>query len=306
MPSPSDSQDSSLLPTLFNTLRPAFLLLTLVCVFLGAATVIADGYTINPGILLLVLLAALLAHISVNMLNEYSDFKTRLDYYTTRTPFNGGSGALLLNPEKADAVLVAGIISLLLSCLIGLYFISQYGYALIPLGLVGLLLVITYTPWLNRHPFLCLLAPGTGFGLVMVCGTQFVLQGQYSSLAWQAALLPFFLGNNLLLLNQYPDRQADQKAGRYHFPIAYGITNSNRVYFLFIVLGMGSIVIPIMYGQFPLLSLIALIPAPLAFYALYGGIKYREAIGSQLRFGAANVAVSLLAPLLLGLSFILA
>lgn len=300
-----ERQPPALLTTLLNTLRPPFLLLTLVCVFLGAASVIGSNHTINTGRLFLVLLAALLAHISVNMLNEYSDFKTGLDYYTIKTPFNGGSGTLLKNPEKAETVFITGIISLLLSCLIGLYFIWQHGMALAPLGIIGLLLVFSYTPRLNRHPLLCLVAPGTGFGFVMVCGTQFVLQGEYSTLAWQAALVPFFLGNNLLLLNQYPDKRVDEKAGRYHFPIAYGIDNSNRVYFLFVVSGIGSIVYFVINNSFPPLALIALIPAPLAFYALYGGIRYGENIGSHLRYGAANVSTSLLIPLLLGLSFIL-
>ncbi len=42
---------------------------------------------------MLALLGAFLAHISVNTLNEYFDFKSGLDLETIKTPFSGGSGA---------------------------------------------------------------------------------------------------------------------------------------------------------------------------------------------------------------------
>ena len=31
---------------------------------------------------------------------------------------------------------------------------------LLPIGLLGLVLVVSYTPWITRHPLLCLVAPG--------------------------------------------------------------------------------------------------------------------------------------------------
>ncbi|MFW2438612.1 MAG: prenyltransferase, partial [Arenicellales bacterium] len=75
-----------------QSMRVPFLVLTPVCVFLGASTVVLNET--NTGLLMLVLLGALLAHISVNALNEYSDFRSGLDLTTTRTQFSGGSGAL--------------------------------------------------------------------------------------------------------------------------------------------------------------------------------------------------------------------
>ena len=73
------------------------------------------------------------------------------------------------------------------------------------LGLAGLLLVFGYTIWFTRDPYLCLIAPGLGFGPFMVMGTHFVLTGNYAWTAFIASLIPFFLVSNLLLLNQFPD-----------------------------------------------------------------------------------------------------
>jgi 1,4-dihydroxy-2-naphthoate octaprenyltransferase len=231
--------------TVIQSMRGPFLVLTPACVFLGVSTVVASQTSIDLHLLVLVLLGAVLAHISVNTLNEYSDFKSGLDLVTKRTRFSGGSGALPRNPE---------------------------------------------------------MAPGIGFGFLMVVGTQFVLEGKFSTLSWLVAVVPFFLVNNLLLLNQYPDIQADADAGRNHLPIAYGTTVGNRVYALFILATIMVISTCILGGYFPALSLIALLPVPLAFFSLGGAIKYGEAIGDFPQYLGANVAVAILTPLLLGVS----
>lgn len=280
-------------------------MLTPVCVFLGVSTVVANQTSVDLHLLVLALLGAVLAHISVNTLNEYFDFKSGLDLATTRTPFSGGSGALPRNPEMASVVFIVGAVSLLATLLIGFFFVWKYGSGIIPVGIAGLVLIITYTGWINKHPILCLLAPGTGFGFLMVVGTQYVLEGEYSSLSWLVAVVPFFLVNNLLLLNQYPDIQADADAGRRHLPIAYGMAISNMVYAVFLLATIAAITTCILAGYFPALSLVALLPMPLAFFSLGGAVKHGEAIGNFPQYLGANAAVAILTPVLLGISIMI-
>lgn len=283
-------------------MRAPFLVLTPVCVFLGMSTVVANQTNVNLLLLVLALLGALLAHVSVNTLNEYFDYKSGLDLTTTRTQFSGGSGALPRNPEMLSAVFAVGIASLIATLMIGGFFIWKHGIGIVPIGIAGLVLVVTYTGWINKHPFLCLIAPGIGFGFLMVVGTQFVLEGEYARLSWLVAVVPFFLVNNLLLLNQYPDIQADANVGRNHFPIAYGVNRSNMVYGIFALATTAIIVSYVLTGHLPALSLIALIPMPLAFFSLYGAIKHGETIGKFPQYLGANVAATILTTLLLGIS----
>ena len=290
---------------LLQSMRGPFLVLTPVCVLLGVGTVVANKAPVDWSVLILCIFGALLAHVSVNALNEYADFRSGLDLATVRTPFSGGSGALPQHPEMARAVLVLGVATLVGVILVGLYFLQQHGLALLPLGLAGLLLIVSYTGWVNRHPFICLIAPGLGFGVLMVVGTQYVLQGQYSPLSLLAAVVPFFLVNNLLLLNQYPDIEADRDAGRRHFPITYGTATSTVVYGFFVLLTIATIVAGVLSGYFPRLSLVALLPMPLAFYVMRGAIRHGAAIGDYPRYLGANVAVVLLTTLLLGVSLVL-
>jgi 1,4-dihydroxy-2-naphthoate octaprenyltransferase len=288
-----------------QSMRLPFLVLTPVCIFLGASTVVANNTDVSLFLLALALLGGLLAHISANALNEYFDFRSGLDLVTTRTQFSGGSGALPRNPEMAGAVFAVGSASLMTTLMIGSFFVWKYGAGIVPIGLVGLLLVVGYTNWINRHPFICLIAPGIGFGFLMVVGTQYVLEGEYALLSWLVAAVPFFLVNNLLLLNQYPDIKADASVGRNHFPIAYGVNRSNMGYALFAVATTVIIASYVLIGYLPVAGLIALLPMPLAFFSLYGAIKYGEDIGKFPQYLGANVAVAILTPLLLGVSIII-
>jgi 1,4-dihydroxy-2-naphthoate octaprenyltransferase len=64
----------------------------------------------------------------------------------------------------------------------------------------------------------------------MVMGAYYVLTGSYSCIAFALSLIPFFLVNNLLLLNQYPDLEADRQVGRRNLLIAFGEKTGVRVF----------------------------------------------------------------------------
>ena len=290
--------------TVLQSMRPAFLVLTPVCVLLGLGTALATHVPVSVPMFVLALLGALSAHISVNSLNEYHDFRSGLDLHTNRTAFSGGSGALPGDPDSASAVLLVGLVSLALTVLIGIYLVQQQGVRVLPVGIIGLALVGTYTQWLNRYPVLCLVAPGLGFGVLMVLGTHVVLTGTYAALPWLIALVPFFLVNNLLLLNQYPDIDADSRVGRRHFPIAYGIARGNLVYAVFMLAAYGLIVFLALADAIPRLGLIALIPMLFSGFALAGATRYQARIGEHPQALAANVAAATLTPLLLALAIL--
>lgn len=298
------SLNSQTIQSLWQTTRPPFLLLTPICVLLGMSLHLDVANWFTQTIPLLILIGALAAHISVNALNEYFDFSSGLDLQTTRTPFSGGSGALPNNPSAHGAALILGIASLTLCILIGLYFIYLKGSLILPIGVFGVGIVILYTKWINRLPWICLISPGLGFGTFMVIGTYLVLSGEYSTQVWLVSLAPFFLINNLLLLNQYPDIHADRQVGRRTFPIVYGVNASNLIYALFAIFAYLSIVYCIIQQYLPVLAFIALLPALLSFASLRGAIKFKKNIAQQPQYLAFNVMAALLTPSLLIVSIV--
>ncbi len=286
---------------LLGPMRLPFLILPPVCVLLGTGTAVWTGARINVLHLILALGGAFTAHISVNVLNEYFDFKSGLDSRTRRTPFSGGSGTLQANPGAARLALITGITALALTGLIGLYFVFVRGPAILPLGVLGFLIIVIYTPWLTHSPFLCLLAPGLGFGTLMVMGTDWVLSGRYSWTAFFASLVPFFLVNNLLLLNQLPDTEADRGIGRHHLPIVAGRRTAVLVYGLFLLATYLSIILGVALKILPWTALLGLASLFLAIPTFIGAYRNADALEALIPYLARNVLLVILTPLLVAI-----
>lgn len=293
------------LKLLLDPMRLPFLILTPACVVLGLATAMWTNGSVNWFHFILVLIGAAAAHISVNVFNEYFDFKSGLDQNTTRTPFSGGSGRLPENPELEKATLIMAWVFMALIVGLGVYFGFEVGLGIIPLGLLGLAIIYFYTGWITRFPLLCLIAPGLGFGPLMVMGTDFVLTGSYSWTAFLASLVPFFLVSNLLLLNQFPDVEADQNIGRKHYPIQIGKVKSSRIYLAFLFLPFVAIVFGILSGQFPLTSLIGFLSLILAIPITRGVLAHAEETEKLIPTMGQNVIINLVMPALVAFGIII-
>lgn len=292
-----------------GVIRGRFLVLALTCVALGIAVALQsralDGAFVADA--LLVLLGALAAHAAVNALNEYGDYRSGLDLRTERTPFSGGSGTLVAAPQHLGRALGLGLGGVALSAAIGLYFLLLQPallWQLAPLGAVGLALVLAYTPWLTRRPWLCLLAPGLGFGPLMVLGTQSVLAGQLSASAALLALVPFCLCNNLLLLNQFPDIDADRSVGRLTLPMLLGRQRAVTVLGAQWLLAFAGLLGCVLAGWVPAgaaLGLLGAVPALRAWRLLR---RDAESPDSLLPAMGLNVAVSVATPLLMAVGML--
>jgi 1,4-dihydroxy-2-naphthoate octaprenyltransferase len=292
-----------LYPTVIGVTRPAFLVLTPVCVGLGVAATLRGPVSPDWISAAIALIGAVAAHVSVNALNEYEDFESGLDFLTRRTPFSGGSGTLVARPDLAAQARSLGIAAFLLTATCGLVLLWRAGAGLLPIGLIGLALVYAYTGRINRRPFLCLIAPGLGFGPLMVVGTAYASTAAWSADAFVASLVPFFLVSNLLLLNQFPDMDADRSVGRNTLPLAIGTSASLHVYGTFALLAYLSIIMGAAVGSLPVASLAGLATAPTAL-SVFRGLKTHPVHPERTNFAiepllARNVLVSLVTPALM-------
>ncbi len=286
-------------------MRLPFLALTPVCVLLGVGTAVWSQGSVSVAHAILTLLGALSAHICVNSLNEYLDFRSGLDFRTVRTPFSGGSGALPSEPQLAHVALAVAVVTFVVTTLVGLFYVTVRGPALLPVGILGLVVIVTYTRFLARKPWLCLVAPGLGFGPLMVLGTDFVLTGEYTRTSVVASLVPFFLVNNLLLLNQFVDVEADTGVGRNTLPSAIGKHASCHVFCAFIALAFLVLPVGVALTWLPDTSLIALLGLLIAIPTLIGVYRHSEEIGELIPFMYMNLATTLCTPLLLGVALLL-
>ena len=291
--------------TVAQSARPNFLILAPVCVFPGLAAAHAAGYTPDLATGVLIVLAAVLAHAAVNLLNEWDDFRSGLDLATQRTPFSGGSGALPALPSAAPAVLAAGLATMGTSALIGIYLMMQSGPGLLLPGLLGLALVVAYTAWITRRPLLCLLAPGLGFGPIMVAGSYYAVTGSYSLAVVWASLTPMFLVSGLLLINQLPDLEPDRDHGRLHFPILMGRQAAARLFVTVLALAYLAPLVGVLAGVLPLMTLLVLIPAPAALVLGRMVMIHAENTQELTPWLGVNVAVLMVTVVMLGLGFLI-
>ncbi len=294
------------LAALLQTTRPPFLILAPISVVYGIAIAHLQQLSINSSDVWLLIVAALLAHISVNTFNEYFDFRSGLDLTTRKTPFSGGSGALPQAPQMAEATLILAVASLVGLGLIGCYYVYLIGVKLIPIGIAGMALIYCYTQWINKLPWLCLIAPGLGFGVLIPAGTLLVLGGELSQLALLLTLIPFLLVNNLLLLNQFPDIDADITVGRKTFPITYGTQASAWVFLVFALTAVITLMLLVYQQRIPLWCLVALLPMMLYLISFKGALNFGKQIGSQPPLMAANVIATLVTPSLIAVAMLLA
>jgi 1,4-dihydroxy-2-naphthoate octaprenyltransferase len=286
----------------FLETRPQFLLLSVVLAFLGVTIAWYDGY-FHLGYALLTFLGLLLVHISVNVLNDYFDYESGIDLETKRTPFSGGSGILPTTRLKPKQVLWLGLGSLILAVPIGVYFTLTRGWDLLPLLIFGALCAVLYTPLITKLGF-PEWAPGVGMGTLPVLGAYFIQTTFYSFPAVFAAIPSGILVHNLLLLNEFPDVEADSNAGRKTMPIIIGKTRAWMVYTALTIIVYLWIIGWVITGVMPVFALLALLTLPFAVRAIRGG-KQHEDMSRLVPAMADNVMVVLLTQLLLGVGYIL-
>ncbi|MDX1818832.1 MAG: prenyltransferase [Marinobacter sp.] len=284
--------------------RPNFLILAPLCAGLGVA--VAWQQASSPSLLdaVLVLIGALLAHAAVNLFNEYDDFVSGLDLITQRTPFSGGSGALPEVPSAARGVLAAAIGTLTLVIAIGLYFLWLRGLPMLVLGTAGVVLVLTYTRWITRLPILCLLAPGLGFGPIMILGALLALGARIDAMAIAVSVVALLLVSELLLINQIPDAEADRKIGRRHLVIVLGPAKATRLVASLLLGSYLPVVIGMIMGWLSGWSGLALLTLPFSVWIVTRLPRVLDQPAALNAVLGANVAVllSTLALLIIGLS----
>jgi 1,4-dihydroxy-2-naphthoate polyprenyltransferase len=258
-PVTTDNPGHSIARGILGISRAPFLLLPITLVAAGAAaSAYDDGFSWLATVLALVGLVAL--HIAVNTLNEWSDYLHGIDQRTQRTPFSGGSGTLPAGAVSPGFALGWGLLASALGAAIGVYFILQVGASMVPIFIVGALLVLLYTDLFARMA-VGEIAAGLGLGALPVVGTALVQQGSIGTAAVAASVPAFLMTFNLLLLNEFPDIEADRFGGRRNLVLVFGRRGGALVY-AFAALGVPAwIAGSVMVGALPALALLALLPS---------------------------------------------
>src|SRR4030067_482613 len=252
--------------------RFQFLPLTIILVSLGTAIASYEGY-FHLVHFLLAMLGSILVHMTVNVINDYHDYVDGIDLNTQRTPFSGGSGVLPLNLLKPKQAFWFGTICLLIAMVIGFYFVMVKGWLLFPLLLLAGFSAYFYNVYLSKWHMGEIFA-GLCFGPLLVLGSYYVQTGRYSWETLVASLAPGILTSNLLFLNEFPDREADQKGGRRHLVITMGKRSASTLFAASLIASYLCIIIGVLTKILPLVTLIGLMTIGLGWKTAKGALTY--------------------------------
>lgn len=263
----------------FLATRPAFLSVTLCACLVGLGAAYHDGVALDAGKTVATLVFALLAHAGINVLNDYYDELNGTDRANTERvfPFTGGSrfiqnGVLTARETLAYGAALVGIV-----IIAGLWLASRSAPNLIWIGAAGLIIGWGYSapPLALNSRGLGELSVALGFGLVVV-GTDFVQRGDFASLPLSAAVSYGLLVTNILYINQFPDRRADEAAGKRHWVVILGPHRARWGYAAIGVVAYGFVLGAAGAGLLPRLALIALASAVLTGIAARDLLRYPD------------------------------
>ncbi|HZA07553.1 MAG TPA: prenyltransferase, partial [Nitrososphaeraceae archaeon] len=110
-----------------RAIRIRFLLASIIAVINGISVAFWKNGIFNLSYTILILAGVICLHASVDLLNDYWDYKRGTDVITRRTKFSGGTGVLPEKLLRPKTVYIAGVIFMTLGVLAGTYFVVIRG-----------------------------------------------------------------------------------------------------------------------------------------------------------------------------------
>ncbi len=261
---------------------------------------------------ILILAGTVSAHISVNLFNELSDYYTKIDFLTKRTPFSGGSGMLIQGKTKPRQVKAAAIGTLLFTAGTGAYFTFTAHWSIAVISIIGAFTIVFYTSILAKV-LLGELFAGLALGTLVVIGSFIAMTGTAGAglfqlvplEVWLVSIPPGILTSLLLLLNEFPDVEADREGGRNHLVIKFGKKISAGLYTAGMVITFLILLLLPLLGIASYWLFLALIPLPVAFKASQIALKQGEDTEKLMPAMGMNVMVVLGTDLLIAVAVLL-
>jgi 1,4-dihydroxy-2-naphthoate octaprenyltransferase len=286
----------------FRAIRIKFILASIIAVSNGIAISYWKTGTVDPGYALLTYFGIMCLHISVDLLNDYSDFKRGIDTNTKRTKYSGGTGVIpenLINPRLIYSV---GLVFLILGGLTGLYFVTIKGIVILILLSFAIISIYFYSTNIVNAGLGELFVAIKGCMIVM--GSYYIQSDVIDLSSIFVGIIIGLLSAVVLLVTSFPDYKADKNSGRRTLVILIGKQNSVKIFATIIVVTYGMIIGGVIFNIIPVFSTIGLFSIPFAIKAIYRLRQFNDS--SQLVSSMANsIIYSRICGFLLALSFVI-
>ena len=252
--------------------------------------------------LILTFAGVMALHASVDLLNDYWDYKRGIDTKTTRTKMSGGTGVLPEGLLKPSSVYRAGVAFLIIGSLIGSYFVMTHGILIaIILGFAILSIYFYSTKIVDSGLGEFFVAVK---GSMIVIGTFFIQSGEVNIESILAGIVIGTLSSLVLFIASFPDHDADKSKGRKTLVIVVGKKKAIKLFWIFPLISYVVIAIGVSVSLFPVLSLITLLSFPLIIKSGLGLQKNYDAIDELVPYMSSTLKFSRVTGVLFALSFL--
>ena len=245
----------------FRVIRIRFLLASVIAVSVGLAITWWHSSNVTVFDAILTMAGVLALHASVDLFNDYWDFKRGIDTATKRTKMSGGSGVLPEGILKPRQVYAGGIVFLVIGTIIGVYFVITDG---IIIGIILAFAVVSIyfystkiVNWGLAEVFVSIK------GTLIVIGTYFIQTSQINESVILGGIVVGVLSSLVLFITSFPDHDADKAKGRKTLVIGIGKKRASIIIWVFPTIVYGITISTVIAQIFPVACLIIIVTFPL-------------------------------------------
>jgi len=287
----------------FRVIRIRFLLASVIAVSVGLALNWWQNSTIEPFDAVLTFAGVMALHASVDLLNDFWDFKRGIDTKTPKTKMSGGTGVLPEGLLKPSSVYRAGIAFLVIGSAIGAYFVITDGIIIAAILGFAILSIYFYSTKIVDSGL------GEFFvavkGSMIVLGTFFIQSGQITIESILAGIVVGSLSSLVLFIASFPDHDADKSKGRKTLVIAVGKQKATKLFWIFPFVSYGVIILGVSLNLFPIIALITFLSIPLMIKSGFGLKKNFDSVEKLIPYMSSTLMSSIITGALFVLSFII-
>ncbi len=241
----------------FHATRPKFFPASVLPVVVGTAWGAYVSASFDLYVFVLALVATVCLHAASNVLNDVGDDAIGTDGRNQQRiyPYTGGSRFIqtgILSPRSMARI---GMTLIVVASIVGILLLVERGPMVIAFGITGILLGVLYSlgPVKLASIGLGEAAVAVAFG-VPVVGAAW-LQGAPIDASLVLFAVPVGLWvENILLINEVPDMEADGASGKRTFPVRFGLDATANLYIAANVVAAASVVLLAAGDKLPLLA----------------------------------------------------
>jgi len=286
-----------------RVIRVRFLLASIIAVSVGLSLNWWQNSTLDFLDAVLTFAGVMALHASVDLLNDFWDFKRGIDTKTKRTKMSGGTGVLPEGLLKPSSVYRAGVAFLIIGTVIGGYFVITDGITIaIILGFAILSIYFYSTKIVDSGLGEFFVAVK---GSMIVIGTLFIQSGEITIESILAGIVVGALSSLVLFIASFPDHDADKSKGRKTLVIVVGKEKAVKLFWVFPLVSYCAILSGVLLQVFPLLSMISFLSIPIMIKSGLGLKKHFNSVDDLFPFMSSTLMFSRLTGVLFVVSFLI-